>query len=166
MPGRSSTRISIFEPGLWAPVNSIYVYNKSDLAGMQYPLVSGDNIWIAAKEGVGLDELLQMIRKQIFSDYVTCQMIIPYDEGAVVSYLNEEATILATAYEEQGTLLTLELKQSDYNKYERDGKVPSLFLYILKLIYYFTTLTLTTPSIDSNFSIIAFCAGCSRSSMV
>ena len=100
-------------------IPTIYIYNKSDLADLEYPLVSGDNIWLAAKEGVGLDELLQMIRKQIFSDYVTCQMIIPYDEGAVVSYLNEEATILATAYEEQGTLLTLELKQSDYNKYEK-----------------------------------------------
>lgn len=99
-------------------IPTIYVYNKSDLAKLEYPLISGDNIWIAAKEGVGLDELLQMIRKQIFSDYVTCQMLIPYEQGAVVSYLNEQATILETAYEEQGTLLTLELKQADYNKYE------------------------------------------------
>lgn len=100
-------------------IATLYVYNKSDLADVQYPLVSGDNIWIAAKEGVGLDELLQLIRSQIFVDYVTCKMLIPYDQGAVVSYLNEAATIQATEYEEQGTLLTLELKQADYNKYER-----------------------------------------------
>lgn len=100
-------------------IPTLYVYNKSDLADVQYPLVSGDNIWIAAKEGVGLDELLQLIRSQIFVDYVTCKMLIPYDQGAVVSYLNEAATIQATKYEEQGTLLTVELKQADYNKYER-----------------------------------------------
>lgn len=100
-------------------IATLYVYNKSDLADVQYPLVSGDNIWIAAKEGVGLDELLQLIRSQIFVDYVTCKMLIPYDQGAVVSYLNEAATIQATEYEEQGTLLTVELKQADYNKYER-----------------------------------------------
>lgn len=100
-------------------IPTLYVYNKSDLADVQYPLVSGDNIWIAAKEGVGLDELLQLIRSQIFVDYVTCKMLIPYDQGAVVSYLNEAATIQATEYEEQGTLLTVELKQADYNKYER-----------------------------------------------
>lgn len=99
-------------------IPTLYVYNKSDLANLQYPLVSGDNIWISAKEGAGLDELLQLIRKQIFADYITCQMLIPYDQGTVVSYLNEQATILETAYEEQGTLITVELKQADYNKYE------------------------------------------------
>lgn len=100
-------------------VPTIYVYNKSDLAGVEYPLVSGDNIWIAAKESVGLDELLHMIRQQIFSDYVKCDMLIPYDQGAVVSYLNEHATIFATSYEEEGTLLSVEVKVADFNKYEQ-----------------------------------------------
>ncbi|WP_042477780.1 GTPase HflX [Bacillus ndiopicus] len=100
-------------------IPTIYVYNKSDLAGVEYPLMSGDNLWIAAKEGVGLDELLTMIRKHIFADYVTCKMLIPYDVGAVVSYLNEHATIFSTDYEEQGTLLNLELKEADYRKYSQ-----------------------------------------------
>ena len=100
-------------------IPTLYVYNKSDLAGMQYPLVSGDNIWMSAKESAGLDELLQMIRQHIFSDYVTCEMLIPYDQGTVVSYLNEQATIFDTSYEENGTLLKLELKQADYNKFEQ-----------------------------------------------
>lgn len=100
-------------------IPTLYVYNKSDLANVEYPLVSGDNIWLAAKENVGLDELLQLIRKQIFANYLTCKMLIPYDEGAVVSYLNEHATILETAYEETGTLLKLELKESDFKKHEK-----------------------------------------------
>lgn len=99
-------------------IPTLYVYNKSDLANVRYPLVSGDNIWMAAKQGLGLDELVEIIRAYIFSDYVTCKMLIPYDQGAIVSYLNEAATIQAMEYEEQGTLLTLELKQADYNKYE------------------------------------------------
>lgn len=99
-------------------VPTIYVYNKSDRAGVQYPLVSGDNIWISAKEGVGLQELLQMIRQYIFADYQTCELLIPYDQGSIVSYLNEHATILETSYEEQGTLLKVELKETDYNKFE------------------------------------------------
>lgn len=99
-------------------IPTIYVYNKADLAALAYPLVSGDNIWLSAKEAVGLDELLEMIRSYIFADYVSCQMLIPYEQGAVVSYLNEHASVLATEYEEQGTLLTLELKQQDYKRYE------------------------------------------------
>lgn len=100
-------------------IPTIYVYNKSDLANLTYPLVSGDNIWLSAKEGIGLDELLQLIRGHIFSDYVNCQMLIPYDQGNIVSYLNENATVIATTYEENGTMLTLEMKEQDYNKYQQ-----------------------------------------------
>ncbi|ATP42511.1 GTPase HflX [Solibacillus sp. R5-41] len=100
-------------------VPTLYVYNKSDLANLEYPLVSGDNIWISAKEDVGLDELVQLIRTQVFADYKTCKMLIPYDQGTVVSYLNEHAAILETAYEEEGTLLTVEVQDADYQKYER-----------------------------------------------
>lgn len=99
-------------------IPTIYVYNKSDLADVEYPLVSGDNIWLSAKEDVGLEELLQQIKQQIFANYVTCKMLIPYNQGGIVSYLNEQATVLETEYEEEGTLLTLELKEADYQKYE------------------------------------------------
>ncbi len=99
-------------------IPTIYVYNKSDLANVQYPLVSGDNIWISAKQDVGLTELIDVIRKQIFADYTRCEMLIPYDKGSVVSYLNETATIFSMSYEEEGTLLDLEIKQADLNKYD------------------------------------------------
>ncbi|AHN23561.1 GTPase HflX [Lysinibacillus varians] len=99
-------------------IPTIYVYNKADLANVPYPVISGDNIWISAKQGNGLDELLQIIRQHIFSDYVTCKMLIPYEQGNIVSYLNENATIYETAYEEAGTLLKLEVKEADYAKYQ------------------------------------------------
>ncbi|MFJ7649530.1 GTPase HflX [Lysinibacillus sp. NPDC097279] len=99
-------------------IPTIYVYNKADLANVPYPVISGDNIWISAKQGTGLDELLQIIRQHIFSDYVTCKMLIPYEQGNIVSYLNENATIYETAYEENGTLLKLEAKEADYAKYQ------------------------------------------------
>ncbi|WP_155593260.1 GTPase HflX [Lysinibacillus cavernae] len=100
-------------------IPTIYVYNKSDIANVPYPVVSGDNIWISAKQGIGLEELLQSIRQHIFSHYVTCDMLIPYDQGNVVSYLNEHASVFNTAYEEDGTLLSLEVKAADYAKYQQ-----------------------------------------------
>ncbi|SPT97326.1 GTP-binding protein [Lysinibacillus capsici] len=99
-------------------ISTIYVYNKADIADVPYPVVSGDNIWISAKQGVGLEELVQLIRQHIFSHYVTCEMLIPYDHGNVVSYLNENASVFNTAYEEGGTLLSLEVKAADYAKYQ------------------------------------------------
>lgn len=100
-------------------IPTIHVYNKSDKANINYPLVSGDNVWLSAKEGVGLDELLLMIRQNIFSNYVECQMLIPFAKGDIVSYLNSNASIISTEYDEHGTLLTLELKESDLKKYEQ-----------------------------------------------
>jgi GTPase len=100
-------------------IPTIYVYNKADLADMNYPLVSGDNIWMSAKKGEGLEELIQMIRSAIFSDYIKCDLLIPYDQGHIVSYLNEQATIFTTDYEEAGTKLSVEIKQADYNKFQQ-----------------------------------------------
>lgn len=100
-------------------VPTLYVYNKSDLAGVRYPTVNGDGLWISAKEGKGLDELLEVIKKRIFADYVTCRMVIPFDRGDIVAYLNEQASILETEYEEEGTLLKVEMSHADYDRYEQ-----------------------------------------------
>lgn len=100
-------------------VPTLYIFNKSDLAGVNYPAMSGDGLWIAAKEGVGLDELLEVIKKQIFANYVTCRMIVPFNRGDIVAYLNEHASIHETEYEEEGTLLKVELSRADYDRYEQ-----------------------------------------------
>lgn len=91
-------------------VPTIYVYNKADRAEVKYPAIEGNRIWLSAKEGVGLDELIELVRKEIFDDYETLHLLIPYDRGELVSFLNEKSTILDTKYEEEGTLLTVELR--------------------------------------------------------
>nr|WP_198044752.1 GTPase HflX [Lysinibacillus timonensis] len=100
-------------------VPTIYVYNKSDQANVNYPLVSGNNIWISAKEGTGLDELIELIKQRVLANYVTCQMLIPFERGDVVSYLNQNASVLSTEYVEEGTLLSVEVKEADYKRYEQ-----------------------------------------------
>ncbi|MCY9516807.1 GTPase HflX [Paenibacillus apiarius] len=97
----------------------IYAYNKIDRREGDIPQSQDDIVYTAAKQKQGIDELIGAIRERIFKDYVTCEMLIPYDQGQLVSYLNEHATILATEYEEHGTKLTLECRQSDYSKYEQ-----------------------------------------------
>lgn len=99
-------------------VPTIFVYNKSDLADMKYPHMAGDNIWISAKEGAGLDELLEIIKKHIFSNYVRCSLLIPFDRGDIVSYLNEHASVSSTSYEEEGAVIQVEMKKSDYDRFQ------------------------------------------------
>lgn len=99
-------------------VPTVFVYNKSDLADMKYPHIAGDNIWISAKEGAGLNELIEIIRKHIFSNYVSCSLLIPFDRGDIVSYLNEHASVSTTSYEEEGTVVQVEMKKSDYDRFQ------------------------------------------------
>ncbi|MED3662229.1 GTPase HflX [Ureibacillus sp. FSL K6-8385] len=99
-------------------VPTIYVYNKCDLANVPYPRVYGDDLWISAKEGKGLDELIECIRKHIFSDYHLCEMFVPFRRGDIVSYLNENATVISSEYEEEGTRLKVELKEADFKRFE------------------------------------------------
>ncbi|RRJ62055.1 GTPase HflX [Paenibacillus oralis] len=99
-------------------IPTIYAYNKSDLTDQAIPEVRGDIVYMAAKPRIGIQELVSEIRSRIFKDYVQCQMIIPYDQGALVSYFNEHANVLETSYEPEGTKLSLECKLSDYGKYK------------------------------------------------
>ena len=111
------TNATLHEIGV-EDVPTLYVYNKSDLAGISYPKVDREGLWIAAKEGKGLDELLEMIKKRVFADYVACRMVIPFERGDIVAYLNENATVKETSYEEEGTHLTLDLRRADYDRFE------------------------------------------------
>lgn len=96
----------------------IYAYNKADRTDQAFPSVQGDIIYLAAKPRIGITELVDEVRRRIFKDYVKCTMLIPYDKGSLVSYFNEQANVLETSYEEEGTKLVLECKQSDYGRYK------------------------------------------------
>ncbi len=100
-------------------VETLNVYNKADLAGIRYPEVSDDSVWLSAKEGQGLDELIELIKKKIFGQYNTCKLLIPFDRGDIVSYLNDKANVKSTEYEEEGTLMTVEMDVSERTKFEQ-----------------------------------------------
>jgi len=107
----------------------IHVYNKCDLIaddkdrlprGIPRVVKTGDRkaIYMAAGKGIGLSDLVGLIREEIYKDYVDCVMVIPYAEGALVSYFNENATVLETEYLDQGTRLTMQCKYKDLQKYK------------------------------------------------
>lgn len=111
------TNATLHEVGV-ENVPTLFIYNKSDLAGVPYPKASGDGLWISAKDGKGLDELLAVIKQYVFAGHVTCRMLIPYDKGDIVAYLNESATIMETEYEENGTVIKVELGRVDYDRFQ------------------------------------------------
>ncbi|AMR02196.1 TPA: GTPase HflX [Bacillus thuringiensis] len=100
-------------------IPTIYAYNKSDMVDVEIPKVQEDRVYLSAKKQVGIEELVEMIRSHIYKEYTKCEMLIPYDQGQVVSYFNNHAHVLSTSYENEGTKLEVECKTSDYEKYKR-----------------------------------------------
>ncbi|KAF1085500.1 GTPase HflX [Sporotomaculum syntrophicum] len=96
----------------------IYAYNKGDLTATQLPRIEGDIVYLSAKKRVGINELIHVISKNIFADYMQCELLIPYDQGQIISYFNEHAHVYATTYEPGGTKILVECKHRDYKKFQ------------------------------------------------
>lgn len=96
----------------------IVVYNKADKAGLDdIPRIREHQIYMAAGQECGLEELVKMIQEAVYGDRVDAEFLLPFDKGAVVSYLMENATILDQEYCEDGTRLKVSCHKSDAEKY-------------------------------------------------
>lgn len=96
----------------------IVVYNKADKAGLDdIPRIRDHQIYMAAGQDCGLEELVKMIQEAVYGDRVDAEFLLPFDKGAVVSYLMENATILDQEYCEDGTRLKVSCHKSDAEKY-------------------------------------------------
>ncbi|MCM3766746.1 GTPase HflX [Neobacillus niacini] len=97
----------------------IYAFNKADMADTEYPKVEGNKVYLSAKNGFGMEELIDLISAHFFKNQIHCEMLIPFDDGRLVTYLNENANVLATSFESDGTKLTIECNQYDFEKYQQ-----------------------------------------------
>lgn len=113
----------------------LYVYNKADLAepdkipGMagkapeqvtaDLPQISGDSIYLSAKERIGMEELTDLIERKLAGGYRECTMLIPYMDGRVVSYLNENGVVSEMEYLEEGVRMRVNCRVEDYRYYQK-----------------------------------------------
>jgi GTPase len=97
-------------------VPMIYVYNKIDLVD-DY-LIEKNGVFISAKKNLGIDKLVETIATKVFNNYINCNMFIPYDKGNLLSYLNDNARVINRKYRNDGTELSIECSNIDYEKYK------------------------------------------------
>ena len=97
----------------------IYAFNKADLAGVSYPTLDGNELTYSAKQLQSLEMVTALIKKQVFKNYVEAKFLIPFNEGQVVDFLNGNADVKKTDYTEEGTEITAELKEKDYQRLAR-----------------------------------------------
>lgn len=98
-------------------IPTLYVFNKCDLINDEMVANRSDALIISTKTGQGIDELLKAIEDNIFKNYISTMMHIPYEDSKIYSYLSENANINIRIEDNDGYLLSLELKEKDYNKY-------------------------------------------------
>jgi GTP-binding protein HflX len=99
-------------------IPTIVAYNKADLTGMAYPQQHDQRIYLSAQKGVGIEELVDLIRQQLFPDDVECEMWIPYEQGRIVAQLHERAQILKQEHDLNGTRLMVRCSPVDYRRYQ------------------------------------------------
>lgn len=98
----------------------IYVFNKADKTEIDFPTMEGDNrLVVSAKDDSSLDLIIKAIKKHLFNNYVTVKLLIPFQKGQLVSYLNEHTNIKETNYRENGTELTVEINPTDHERFKK-----------------------------------------------
>ena len=87
----------------------IRVYNKCDAFTGLLPREK-DAACISAKTGEGVENLLRMISETLGRDKRRAVFLLPYDKGALVQLLHDEAAVLSLEYTENGTLVEAVVK--------------------------------------------------------
>ena len=82
-------------------------------------LRKGNQIYIAAKMGAGMEELAGLIKEYVYADRVEAEFLIPYDSGSILSYFMENSTVSSQEYREEGVRLRASCHKSDAEKYGR-----------------------------------------------
>ena len=93
------------------------VFNKSDLVDDNTILLlrglEPTGIFVSARTGAGVDELLATIAERIPAPDVEIELLVPYNRGDVVSSLHLRGVVLATDYEEAGTRVRARVTEAD-----------------------------------------------------
>ena len=91
-------------------VKEVIVINKADIADPEVVdrirRHERHSIAVSARTGEGIDELVRLIADELPQPDVVVSVLVPYEEGQLVSRIHEEGELLTSEHEESGTRLT------------------------------------------------------------
>lgn len=106
----------------------ILVFNKCDLVdgserialASRYP----DAVFVSAQTGEGSEDLIHAIERAATASESMMEVVVPYSRGDVTSLAHAKCTVIAEAYEERGTVMTLRVPQNlvkTFSEFRTDG---------------------------------------------
>ena len=104
----------------------IYVYNKSDkVESVSYAVPRERTVIVSAREGRGIDKLLETLENVVLDGKKECLLIIPYSEQGLINSLYNKCTVLSVDYEADGIYVKAVLgvaEQGMFAKYMADAR--------------------------------------------
>ncbi|MEF9990979.1 MAG: GTPase HflX [Romboutsia sp.] len=98
---------------------TILAYNKIDKIELDiYPKNQDDTIYISAKKGIHMDELLQMIQEAVMESTYPVTLNLPYERGDIFSKVKDKYNVEKFEYVENGITVDVNLDEEDYNIYK------------------------------------------------
>ena len=106
----------------------VYAYNKADLVKEEVLIESQseissmdaqeDIVFISAKKGDGMDELIELLCKRLYPDEVRTKIMIPDDQGALMAKINALTNIISSDCEEEGMVYEIQCNEQMYQQVE------------------------------------------------
>ena len=91
-------------------IPEIVVFNKADLIDAEREMLlrtlEPKAVFVSARTGAGIDELKARIAAELPDPAVSCDLVIPYDRGDIVSELHSTARVSLLEYLPEGTHIT------------------------------------------------------------
>jgi GTP-binding protein HflX len=98
-------------------IPTVYLYNKIDLLDHPIHPLHFPHLTLSIHNNEAIPQILETIENKLFHDYETVKLLIPFDQGDLVSYLNENNHILSQEYSNDGTIVELELSPLQKRRY-------------------------------------------------
>ncbi len=96
---------------------TIYAYNKADLAP-EVATIKEDVVLISAKEGKGIDELLNLVEQKLRHLHRVVSLEVPYARGDVMAFLHKYGDVKQLQYGENGTTVEVMLDNISLGRVE------------------------------------------------
>ena len=97
----------------------IYVYNKCDeLSDVSFESVDG-TVYISARNGYGIDTLLDLIEKKLLETKKEYTLLIPYDKQGLLNAIYKEYSVKETEYTDDGVSVIAVLDEKGKGLYRK-----------------------------------------------
>ena len=102
----------------------VFAYNKADLLE-NIPEPGKDSVYISAREGLGIEELLEKIQEKLRGDLVQIELVIDYADGAKLDRIRKCAEQVDVEYGEKGISVKALMQPQTAKRILRQSQITS-----------------------------------------